>query len=127
MPNLSEVWCMRSESSHLAGRQLMRERTGTALAHRMRARRIATQQRILKGDAMEVGYFTMPSHPPECGLKEGNDWDLQTLRWLDELGYQEAWVGEHHTAPWEPNPTPDLLIAQALLQTNPAELANRVA
>jgi hypothetical protein len=66
---------------------------------------------------MEVGYFTMPSHPPECGLKEGNDWDLQVLRWLDELGYQEAWVGEHHTAPWEPNPAPDLLIAQALLQT----------
>ena len=91
---------------------------------------------------MEIGYFTMPSHPPECGLKEGNDWDLQILRWLDELGYQEAWIGEHHTAPWEPNPTPDLLIAQALLQTknirigpggfllpyhHPAELANRVA
>ena len=66
---------------------------------------------------MEIGYFTMPSHPPECGLKEGHDWDLQTLRWLDELGYQEAWIGEHHTAPWEPHPAPDLLVAQALLQT----------
>jgi hypothetical protein len=22
---------------------------------------------------MEIGYFTMPSHPPECGLKEGYD------------------------------------------------------
>jgi alkanesulfonate monooxygenase SsuD/methylene tetrahydromethanopterin reductase-like flavin-dependent oxidoreductase (luciferase family) len=91
---------------------------------------------------MEIGYFTMPSHPPECGLKEGQDWDLQVLRWLDELGYQEAWIGEHHTAPWEPHPAPDLLIAQALLQTknirigpggfllpyhHPAELANRVA
>src|SRR5207247_1060255 len=83
---------------------------------------------------------TMPSHPPECGLKEGQDWDLQVLRWLDELGYQEAWIGEHHTAPWEPHPAPDLLIAQALLQTknirigpggfllpyhHPAEPANR--
>ena len=58
---------------------------------------------------MEIGYFTMPSHPPECGLKEGHDWDLQMLRWLDELGYQEAWIGEHHTAPWEPHPSPDLL------------------
>jgi alkanesulfonate monooxygenase SsuD/methylene tetrahydromethanopterin reductase-like flavin-dependent oxidoreductase (luciferase family) len=91
---------------------------------------------------MEIGYFTMPSHPPECGLKEGHDWDLQTLRWLDELGYQEAWIGEHHTAPWEPHPSPDLLVAQALMQTkrmrigpggflmpfhHPAELANRVA
>jgi len=39
---------------------------------------------------MELGYFAMPSHPPECGLKEGHDWDLQVLRWLDELGYREA-------------------------------------
>ncbi len=91
---------------------------------------------------MELGYFSMPSHPPERGLKAGHDWDLQTLRWLDELGYAEAWIGEHHTAPWEPHPAPDLLIAQALLQTkririgpggfllpyhHPAELANRVA
>ena len=91
---------------------------------------------------MEFGYFSMPSHPPERGLKAGHDWDLQTLRWLDELGYLEAWIGEHHTAPWEPHPAPDLLIAQALLQTkrlrigsggfllpyhHPAELANRVA
>src|SRR5229473_8253795 len=91
---------------------------------------------------MEIGYFAMPSHPPECGLKEGHDWDLQVLRWLDELGYQEAWIGEHHTAPWEPHPAPDLLLAQAFLQTknirlgpggfllpyhHPAELANRVA
>jgi alkanesulfonate monooxygenase SsuD/methylene tetrahydromethanopterin reductase-like flavin-dependent oxidoreductase (luciferase family) len=91
---------------------------------------------------MELGYFSMPSHPPERGLKAGHDWDLQTLRWLDELGYSEAWIGEHHTAPWEPHPAPDLLIAQALLQTtrikigpggfllpyhHPAELANRIA
>ena len=91
---------------------------------------------------MELGYFSMPSHPPECGLKQGHDWDLQMLRWLDELGYQEAWIGEHHTAPWEPHPAPDLLVAQALRETknirlgpggfllpyhHPAELANRVA
>ena len=93
-------------------------------------------------DIMQFGYFTMPSHPPERGLKAGHDWDLQVLRWLDELGYTEAWIGEHHTAPWEPHPAPDLLVAQALLQTkririgpggfllpyhHPAELANRVA
>jgi alkanesulfonate monooxygenase SsuD/methylene tetrahydromethanopterin reductase-like flavin-dependent oxidoreductase (luciferase family) len=91
---------------------------------------------------MQFGYFAMPSHPPERGLKAGHDWDLQTLRWLDALGYTEAWIGEHHTSPWEPHPAPDLLIAQALLQTSririgpggfllpyhhPAELANRIA
>src|SRR6202790_1203863 len=91
---------------------------------------------------MELGYFSMPSHPPERGLKAGHDWDLQTLRWLDELGYTEAWIGEHYTAPGEPHPSPGLLIAQALWHTkririgpggfllpyhHPAELAARVA
>ena len=91
---------------------------------------------------MDFGYFAMPSHPPERGLKQSFNWDLQVIRWLDELGYSEAWIGEHHTVPWEPMPAPDLLIAQALMQTSrirlgpggfllpfhhPAELANRVA
>src|SRR5437762_1467328 len=91
---------------------------------------------------VEYGLFTMPSHPPERSLYDGHQWDLQQLRWADELGFSEAWIGEHHTAPWEPHPSPDLLVAQALLQTermrigpggflmpyhHPAELANRVA
>ena len=91
---------------------------------------------------MEIGLFTMPSHPPERSLFDGQQWDLQVLRWADELGYKEAWIGEHHAAEWEPHPAPDLLVAQALLQTkqirlgpggfllpyhHPAELANRVA
>lgn len=91
---------------------------------------------------MEYGLFTMPSHPPERPLYDGHQFDLQTLRWADELGFSEGWIGEHHTAPWEPHPSPDLLVAQALMQTknirlgpggfllpyhHPAELANRVA
>ena len=91
---------------------------------------------------MKVGMFLMPSHPPERSFYDGQQWDLQVLRWADELGYSEAWIGEHFTAPWEPNPAPDLLVAQALQQTerirlgpgghllpyhHPAELAHRVA
>jgi len=91
---------------------------------------------------MKLGVFLMPSHPPERGLKAGQEWDLEVIRMADRLGYTEAWIGEHFTAPWEPNPAPDLLIAQALMQTtriklapgahllpyhHPAELACRVA
>ncbi len=59
---------------------------------------------------MQLGFVTMPSHPPECSLYDGHQWDLQVLRWADELGFREAWIGEHHAAPWEPHPAPDLLI-----------------
>ncbi|MPY94259.1 MAG: LLM class flavin-dependent oxidoreductase [Acidimicrobiia bacterium] len=91
---------------------------------------------------MELGMFTMPSHPPERQPFEAMDWDLQNLRWADEYGYSEVWIGEHFTSPWEPVPAPDLLIAQAIDQTSrvklapgahllpfhhPAELAHRVA
>jgi alkanesulfonate monooxygenase SsuD/methylene tetrahydromethanopterin reductase-like flavin-dependent oxidoreductase (luciferase family) len=91
---------------------------------------------------VEAGVFMMPSHPPERGLREGFEWDLEHIGLCDRLGFSEAWIGEHFTAPWEPNPAPDLLIAQALLRTqriklapgahllpyhHPAELACRVA
>ena len=45
---------------------------------------------------MEFGYFSMPSHPPERDLKQGWEFDLQVLRWLDEFGYTEAWIGASH-------------------------------
>src|SRR5919107_556496 len=91
---------------------------------------------------VDIGLLTMPSHPPERSLYDGQQWDLQVLRWADQLGYKEAWIGEHHAAEWEPHPAPDLLVAQSLMETkqirlgpggfllpyhHPAELANRVA
>ena len=62
---------------------------------------------------MKLGAFVMPSHPPERGIREGFEWDLANLVALDQLGFSEAWIGEHFTAPWEPCPAPDLMIAQA--------------
>ena len=91
---------------------------------------------------MKYGLFMMPSHPPERDLFQAHQWDLDCLSLADELGYDEAWIGEHFTSPWEPIPAPDLMIAQALQRTrniklgtgvhllpyhHPAELAHRVA
>ncbi len=91
---------------------------------------------------MKFGAFLMPTHPPERTIREGQVCDLQELERLDALGFEEAWIGEHFTANWEPCPAPDLLIAQALTRTkrirlgplghllpyhHPVELAHRVA
>lgn len=92
--------------------------------------------------ALKVGSLLMPSHPPERAISDGIGQDLEELVRLDRLGFEEAWIGEHFTAAWEPCPAPDLLIAQALTRTerlrlgplghllpyhHPVELAHRVA
>ena len=91
---------------------------------------------------MKLGLFMMPSHPPERNIYDAHQWDLDYLELVDELGYEEAWIGEHFAAPWEPIPSPDIMIAQALMRTkriklgtgvhclpyhHPVELAHRVA
>jgi alkanesulfonate monooxygenase SsuD/methylene tetrahydromethanopterin reductase-like flavin-dependent oxidoreductase (luciferase family) len=91
---------------------------------------------------MKLGLFLMPSHPPERSLYDATEWDLEMIQYADALGYHEVWIGEHFTAPWEPVPAPDLLIAQAIKATkqiklapgahilpfhHPVELAHRVA
>ena len=91
---------------------------------------------------MRLGYFTMPLHPPGSNFTQTLADDLEQIVTLDELGYDEAWIGEHFTFEWENIPSPDLLIAQALGMTsniklgtgvncmpnhNPMMLAHRVA
>jgi alkanesulfonate monooxygenase SsuD/methylene tetrahydromethanopterin reductase-like flavin-dependent oxidoreductase (luciferase family) len=72
---------------------------------------------------MDLGLFMMPAHPPERELSEAHRIDLDMIQLADQLGYREAWVGEHFTQTWEPIPAPDLMIAQALLQTEQIVLA----
>ena len=71
---------------------------------------------------MKLGAFLMPTHPPERSISGGQDWDLDEIEALDALGFDEAWIGEHFTAAWEPCPAPDLLPYH-----QPVELAHRAA
>jgi len=91
---------------------------------------------------MEVGFFTMPLHPPGSNITQTLEDDLQQLVTLDKMGYKEAWIGEHFTTVWENIPAPDLFIAKALAMTknivlgtgvtcmpnhNPFMIAHRIA
>ena len=44
---------------------------------------------------MELGFFTMPLHPPGSDTTKTLDHDIEQMVVLDELGYKEAYVGEH--------------------------------
>ena len=75
---------------------------------------------------MEVGFFTMPLHPPGSDFTKTVQDDLEQITILDRLGYKEAWIGEHFTAKWENIPCPDLFIAQALGMTKDIVLGTGV-
>jgi alkanesulfonate monooxygenase SsuD/methylene tetrahydromethanopterin reductase-like flavin-dependent oxidoreductase (luciferase family) len=75
---------------------------------------------------MKPGFFTMPLHPPGADMTELLKSDLHQIVKLDELGYEEAWIGEHFTAEWEPIPSPELFIAQALGVTKNIRLGTGV-
>ena len=66
---------------------------------------------------MEFGLFMMPLHPPRRSFADSYDRDIELLVQADQLGYHEAWIGEHITEMWENAPVPELLIAQALALT----------
>ena len=55
---------------------------------------------------MKLGLFMMPMHPPEKPHADAYDLDVQTLVAADQLGYDEAWLGEHFTSGWENIPAP---------------------
>ncbi|MXZ89917.1 MAG: LLM class flavin-dependent oxidoreductase [Chloroflexi bacterium] len=63
---------------------------------------------------MKLGLFNMPLHPPGRRHADTYDEDLELMAYADELGYAEAWIGEHFTTEWENMPAPELFIARAL-------------
>lgn len=75
---------------------------------------------------MRYGYFMMPMHVPGSDPAETLEADLAQVQRLDELGFEEAWIGEHFTSEWENIPAPDLFIAAALQRTGRIKLGTGV-
>ena len=51
---------------------------------------------------------------------------VRTIQWLDELRFDEAWVGEHHSAGWETISSPEVFIAYAAAKTRSIRLGTGV-
>ena len=77
----------------------------------------------------------MDENPTACFER-----DLELMQRLDRLGFDEAWIGEHHSAGLETISSPELFIAAAAERTrirfgtgvvslpyhNPLMVANRI-
>ena len=75
---------------------------------------------------MKAGLMLMGNHPPERSKFDAHRWDLAAIELGEELGFVEAWVGEHFASAWEPLPTAELLIAQAFQNTSNIKLGTGV-
>jgi limonene 1,2-monooxygenase len=63
------------------------------------------------------GIFMPPFHQLQSNPTLAFERDLRLIEWLDELGFHEAWVGEHHSAGQEIIACPELFIAAAAERT----------
>ena len=76
---------------------------------------------------MKLGTFMMPLHPPEKDRTLGFEEDIEFVVRADELGFTEAWIGQHHTLAWEPIPSNDVFIANVLPRTKNIRLGSGVS
>ena len=77
-------------------------------------------------DRMKFGIFMGPFHRVGENPTLALDRDLELIQWLDYLGYDEAWVGEHHSAGWEIISSPEVFIGVAADRTRHIKLGTGV-
>jgi limonene 1,2-monooxygenase len=75
---------------------------------------------------MKFGMFTMPEHYPWDNWALSYQRDLEQMVLADKLGFDEYWIGEHHTGGYENVPAPDLMIAKASAMTQRINLGTGV-
>ncbi|HEX7167221.1 MAG TPA: LLM class flavin-dependent oxidoreductase [Acidimicrobiales bacterium] len=76
---------------------------------------------------LRFGIFLAPFHPPHRNPTLALQRDLELIVRLDELGYDEAWIGEHHSAGFEIVASPEVFIAAAAERTTRIRLGTGVS
>ena len=75
---------------------------------------------------LRFGMFTAPFHPAGENPTLALERDLELVQWLDRLGFDEAWFGEHHSGGFEIIASPELMIAAAARMTKNIRLGTGV-
>jgi limonene 1,2-monooxygenase len=79
------------------------------------------------GPKMRFGAFIAPFHPLSENPTLAIERDLELVQLMDRLGYDEAWIGEHHSAGYELIASPELFIATAAERTRHIRLGTGVS
>src|SRR6185369_11064715 len=124
-----------STSSRLPGLAVMMASTwimaalySRAFPEEWRQDRGIAEQRIgeMAQRGMKFGIFLAPFHRlgenPTLAMAR----DMELIEWLDWLGYDEVWIGEHHSAGWELIASPEIFIGAAAERTRHIKLGSGV-
>ncbi|MDE2488926.1 MAG: LLM class flavin-dependent oxidoreductase [Alphaproteobacteria bacterium] len=76
---------------------------------------------------LRFGAFIAPFHPVDENPTLAIQRDLELVEWMDQLGYDEAWIGEHHSAGYELIASPEVFIAAAAERTKHIRLGTGVS
>ena len=76
---------------------------------------------------LKFGIFLAPFHPVGQNPTLALERDLDLLEHLDSLGFDEAWIGEHHSAGYEIIASPEVFIAAAAQRTKHLRLGTGVS
>ncbi|MEO7026991.1 MAG: LLM class flavin-dependent oxidoreductase [Caulobacteraceae bacterium] len=76
---------------------------------------------------LRFGAFIAPFHPTDDNPTLAIERDLELVQWLDALAYDEAWIGEHHSAGFEIIASPEVFIAAAAERTRHIRLGTGVS
>jgi limonene 1,2-monooxygenase len=81
----------------------------------------------MAGSKMRFGAFIAPFHPLRENPTLALERDLELVQHMDRLGFDEAWIGEHHSAGYELIASPELFIATAAERTRHIRLGTGVS
>jgi limonene 1,2-monooxygenase len=81
----------------------------------------------MQGQKMRFGAFIAPFHPLNENPTLALERDIELVQLMDKLGYDEAWIGEHHSAGYELIASPELFIATVAERTRNIKLGTGVS
>ena len=75
---------------------------------------------------MKFSLFMMPCHHPTENPTLAFQRDIGLVHYADELGFDEAFIGEHHSGGWETHPAPEMSLAMAAAKAQRIRLGTSV-
>ena len=76
---------------------------------------------------LRFGAFIAPFHPIAENPTLAIERDFELVQWMDKLSYDEAWIGEHHSAGYEIIASPEIFLATAAERTRHIRLGTGVS